>query len=144
MAVSQELAASIGEVDGVINVETNVAQARDEASIQVDPAKAAGIGLSTRQVGTQVSQYFIGETVTRITIDDTVTDVVLSGDHRAAGGIAAVESLIIAGPLGSAPLGELAEVVVREGPVTISRTDGLRSATITATSLLRTRSRSAG
>ena len=131
VAVSQELAASIGEVDGVINVETNVAQARDEASIQVDPAKAAGIGLSTRQVGIQVSQYLIGETVTRITIDDTVTDVVLSGDRRAAGGIAAVESLIIAGPLGAAPLGELAEVVVREGPVTISRTDGLRSATIT-------------
>ena len=131
VAVSQELSASIGEVDGVINVETNVAQARDEASIQVDPAKAAGIGLSTRQVGIQVSQYLIGETVTRITIDDTVTDVVLSGDRRVAGGIAAVESLIIAGPLGSAPLGELAEVVVREGPVTISRTDGLRSATIT-------------
>ena len=87
--------------------------------------------MSTRQVGLQLSQYLIGETVTRITIDDTVTDVVLSGDRRAAGGIAAVESLIIAGPLGSAPLGELAEVVVREGPVTISRTDGLRSATIT-------------
>ena len=131
VAVSQELSASIGEVNGVINVETNVAQARDEASIQVDPAKAASIGLSTRQVGLQLSQYLIGETVTRITIDDTVTDVVLSGDRRAASGIAAVESLIIAGPLGAAPLGELAEVVVREGPVTISRTDGLRSATIT-------------
>ena len=131
VAVSQELAASIGEVEGVINVETNVAQARDEASIQVDPAKAAGIGLSTRQVGLQVSRYLIGETVTRITIDDAVTDVVLSGDRRAAIGIGAVENLIIAGPLGSAPLGELAEVVVKEGPVTISRTDGLRSATIT-------------
>ncbi|MDE2718954.1 MAG: efflux RND transporter permease subunit, partial [Chloroflexota bacterium] len=131
VAVSQELAASIGEVEGVINVETNVAQARDEASIQVDPAKAASIGLSTRQVGLQVSQYLIGETVTRITIDDAVTDVVLSGDRRAAIGIGAVESLIIAGPLGSAPLGDLAEVVVKEGPVTISRTDGLRSATIT-------------
>ena len=132
VAVSEELTASFEEVDGVINIESNVAQARDEASIQVDPAKAASIGLSTRQVGLQVSQYLIGETVTRITIDDTVTDVVLSGDRRSlAGGIPAVESLIIAGPLGSTPLGELAEVVVREGPVTISRTDGLRSATIT-------------
>ena len=129
--VSQELTASIGELDGVINVESNVAQARDEASIQVDPAKAASIGLSTRQVGLQLSQYLIGETVTRITIDDTVTDVVLSGNRMAANGIGAVESLIIAGPLGSASVGELAEVVVREGPVTISRTDGLRSATIT-------------
>ncbi len=132
VAVSQELTDSIGEVDGVINIESNVAQARDEASIQVDPGKAASIGLSTRQVGLQVSQYLIGETVTRITIDDTVTDVVLSGDRRAmAGGIAAVELLNIAGPLGSAPLGDLAEVVVKEGPVTISRTDGIRSATIT-------------
>ena len=131
VAVSQQLTASFSELDGVINIENNVAQARDEASIQVDPEKAASIGLSTRQVGLQLSQYLIGETVTRMTINDTVTDVVLSGDRRAAGGIAAVESLIIAGPLGSAPLGELAEVVVKEGPVTISRTDGLRSATIT-------------
>ena len=131
VAVSEELTASFGEVEGVINIESNVAQARDEASIEVDPAKAASIGLSTRQVGLQLSQYLIGETVTRITIDETVTDVVLSGDRRAAGGIAAVESLIIAGPLGSASVGELAEVVVKEGPVTISRTDGLRSATIT-------------
>ena len=132
VAVSQELTASFSELDGVINIENNVAQARDEASIQVDPAKAASIGLSTRQVGLQLSRYLIGETVTRITIDDTVTDVVLSGDPRAmAGGISAIERLIITGPLGSAPLGELAEVVVKEGPVTISRTDGIRSATIT-------------
>ena len=129
--VAQELTDSINTLEEVINLESDVAQARDEASIQVDPGKAARIGLSTRQVGVQVSQYLIGETVTRITIDDTVTDVVLSGDRMAANGIGAVESLIIAGPLGSAPLGELAEVVVREGPVTISRTDGLRSATIT-------------
>ena len=131
VAVSQELTASISELDEVINIESNVAQARDEASIQVDPAKAASIGLSTRQVGLQLSQYLIGETVTRITIDDTVTDVVLSGNRRAANGIGAVESLIIAGPLGSATVGDLAEVVVKEGPVSISRTDGLRSATIT-------------
>ncbi len=131
VAVSEQLTTSFSELDGVINIENNVAQARDEASIQVDPEKAASIGLNTRQVGLQLSQYLIGETVTRMTINDTVTDVVLSGDRRAAGGIAAVESLIIAGPLGSAPLGELAEVVVKEGPVTISRTDGLRSATIT-------------
>ena len=131
VAVSQELTASISELDEVINIESNVAQARDEASIQVDPAKAASIGLSTRQVGLQLSQYLIGETVTRITIDDTVTDVVLSGSRRVANGIGAVESLIIAGPRGSATVGELAEVVVKEGPVSISRTDGLRSATIT-------------
>ncbi len=129
--VARELTASLGELEEVINLESDVAQARDEASIQVDPGKAARIGLSTRQVGLQLSQYLVGETVTRITIGGTVTDVVLSGNRSSANGIAALENLTIAGPLGSAPLGELAEVVVSEGPVTISRTDGMRSATIT-------------
>ena len=129
--VTRGLMASIGSLEEVINLESNVAQARDEASIQVDPAKAAGIGLSTRQVGLQVSQFIVGETVTRITIDGVATEVVLSGGRSAASGLAALERLTITGPLGSAPLGELAEVVVSEGPVTISRTDGLRSATIT-------------
>ena len=130
-AATQKLMASIGSLEEVINLESNIAQARDEASIQVDPAKAARIGLSTREIGLQLSQYLVGETVTRITIDGTVTDVVLSGNRGSANGIGALESLTITGPIGSAPLGELAEVVVSEGPVTISRTDGLRSATIT-------------
>ena len=131
VSVSQELTASLSSLEEIINIESNVTQARDEASIQVDPAKAASIGLNTRQVGMQLSQYIIGETVTRINIDDTVTDVILSGNRMAINGMQAVKSLIIVGPLGSAPLGELAEVVVKEGPVTISRTDGMRSATIT-------------
>ena len=130
-AATQKLMASIGSLEEVINLESNIAQARDEASIQVDPAKAARIGLSTREVGLQLSQYLVGETVTRITIGGAVTDVVLSGNRGSANGIGALESLTITGPIGSAPLGELAEVVVSEGPVTISRTDGLRSATIT-------------
>ena len=129
--VARELTASLSGLEEVINLESDVTQARDEASIQVDPGKAARIGLSTRQVGLQLSQYLVGETVTRITIGGTVTDVVLSGNRSSANGIGALESLTIAGPLGSAPLGELAEVVVNEGPVTISRTDGMRSATIT-------------
>ena len=127
---TQKLTASIGSLEEVINLESNIAQARDEASIQVDPAEAARIGLSTREVGLQLSQYLVGETVTRITIDGAVTDVVLSGNRGSANGIGALEGLTITGPIGSAPLGELAEIVVSEGPVTISRTDGLRSATI--------------
>ena len=58
-------------------------------------------------------------------------DVVLSGDPRSAGGIDQIQSLTIVGPAGAAPLGELADVVMKEGPVTISRTDGVRSASIT-------------
>ena len=129
--VSEELVASLSTIEDIVNLESNVAQARPEISIQVDPEKAALIGLSTRQVGFQLSQYLIGQTVTTMNIDGESVDVVLAGDPRSVGGVDQISSLNIVGPAGASPLGELAEVVMKEGPVTISRTDGVRSASIT-------------
>ena len=128
--VSSQLIDSLSTIEGVVNLESDVAQARDEVSIQVDPSRAGAIGLTTRQVGTQMSQYLTGRTVSSIVVDGESADVVLAGGRQAAGGIDAVRKLVIAGPAGSASLDELAEIVVREGPVTITRTDGVRSATI--------------
>ena len=129
-AVARELSADISTIDGVVNVEDNVTQARDEVSIEVDPRQASRIGLTTRQVGFQVSQYLIGRKVTSVTIEGQTVDVVLTADPLAVSGIDKVKGLVISGPGGTAPLGDLADVVLREGPVTISRTDGERSATI--------------
>ena len=131
-AVSRELAASLDTIEDIVNVENTVTQARPEIAIEVDPEKAAFLGLTTRQVAFQLSQYLIGQTVTTITIDGRTYDVVVAGDPRAAGGLAGVGSLVITGQVGSAPLGEIAELAVREGPVEISRIDGVRSASITA------------
>ena len=130
-AVSRELTASLADIEGIVNLENTVAQARPEVAIEVDPDKAAGIGLTTRQVGFQLSQYLIGQTVTTMTINGESLNVVLSSDPRTAGGLSAIGSLIVAGPAGFAPLDEVAELVMREGPVSISRTDGVRSASIT-------------
>ena len=130
-AVSRELTASLGSIEDIVNLENTVAQARPEVAIQVDPQKAALLGLTTRQVAFQLSLYLIGQTVTTMTIDGETLDVVVAGDPRATGGLSGVESLIIAGQVGSAPLGDIAELAVREGPVEISRTDGVRSAGIT-------------
>ena len=131
VAVSQELSASLSTVEGVVNLESNVAQARDEVSINVDPAAAARIGLNTRQVGLQVSQFLVGRVVTTVNIDGDNTEVALSGGREAVSSIERVQDLVIAGPSGTAPLRELAEVAIRQGAVTISRTDRQRSASIT-------------
>ena len=130
-AVSRRLLRSLSTVEGIVNLESNAAQERDEVSVRVDPGKAAEIGLNTREVGLQLSRYLRGETVTSITLDGEATDVVLSGSPDAAASLEQVRGLVISGPGGSAPLGELAETITRSGPVTISRTDGVRSATIT-------------
>ena len=129
-AVSAELTASIATIDGVINLESDVTEARTEVVVEVDTEKAALVGLTTQQVGLQLSQYLIGQRVTTINIDGDTVDVVLSGDPRAAGGIEQLKSFIIVGPAGAVPLGDVAEPVLRDGPVSISRTDGVRSSSI--------------
>ena len=129
-AVSAELTASIATIDGVINLESDVTEARTEVVVEVDPEKAALVGLTTQQVGLQLSQYLIGQRVTTINIDGDTVDVVLSGNPRAAGGIEHLKSFLIVGPAGAVPLGDLAEPVLREGPVSITRTDGVRSSSI--------------
>ena len=130
--VGRELTASIATIEGIVNLESNVTQARPEVAVEVDPEKAARIGLTTQQVGLQLSQYTIGQRVTSINVDGKAVDVVLTGDPRATGGVEQLKSLIIVGPGGAVPLGDLADPVLREGPVSISRTDGQRSTTITA------------
>ena len=130
-AVSQELIASLAALGGVVNLESDVTQARDEVSIRVDPAAAAQIGLTTRQVGLQLSQFLVGRAVTTVDIEGEATEVVLSGSPEAVSSLDNVKALIIAGPGGAAPLSQLAEVSVQQGPVTISRTDRRRSASIT-------------
>ena len=131
-SVSSELTASLGSIEDIVNLENTVTQARPEVAIEVDPGKAALLGLTTRQVGFQLSQYLIGQTVTTVTIDGRSYDVVVAGDPRATGDLDSLRALIVAGQADSAPLGEIAELTERDGPVEISRTDGVRSASITA------------
>ena len=129
--VSEELVSSLGSVEGVVNLESDVAQAREEVAVEVDPAAAAAIGLTTRQVGFQLRQFLVGRTVTTINIDGQAADVVLSGGREAVSSLEKIRNLVIAGPGGAAPLRQLAELTPKEGPVTISRTDRQRSASIT-------------
>lgn len=129
--VSNELVSSLSSMDGVVNLTSDVTQARQEVAVEVDPSAASEIGLTSRQVGFQLSQFLVGRAVTSITVDGKAAEVVLSGSREAANSIDKVGDLIIAGPGGTAPLRELARIATREGPVTISRTDRQRSASIT-------------
>ena len=129
--VSNELVSSLSSMDGVVNLTSDVTQARQEVAVEVDPSAAAEIGLTSRQVGFQLSQFLVGRVVTSITIDGKAAEVVLSGSREAASSLDRVGDLIIAGPSGTASLRELAQLTTREGPVTISRTDRQRSASIT-------------
>ena len=126
--VTRQLVEELSTIEGVVNVSSDVTEARDQVEVDIDPAAAAALGLTAREVAFQVSQTLVGRAVTEVQIGGRPTSVVLRGGS--VDGIEALRDLQIEGPAGSAPLGELAEVGVKEGPVTISRSDGRRSASI--------------
>ena len=118
-------------LDGVANVVSDVSEARDEVVVRVDPARAAALGLSAQQVAFQVNQFLIPQRAAQVEVEGRSFDVMLAGGARDVDSVEKVGALTIAGPLGIAPLNEIADVQVLPGPVTITRTDGQRSANIT-------------
>ena len=126
--VTRDLVEELSTIEGIVNISSDVTEARDQVEIDVDPAAAATVGLTAREVAFQVNQTLVGRAVTEVEIGGRPTSVVLRGGS--VDGIEALRALEIQGPAGSAPLGELAEVGVKEAPVTISRSDGRRSARI--------------
>ena len=129
-SVTRQLVVEIETIENVVNVTSDVTEARDEIIVNVDPAAAAKTGLSAQQVAFQVNQFLVGQTVTQVEVEGREIDVVLAGRSADIDSVEKIESLMVAGPLGAVPLGEVASVQVQPGPVTISRTDGVRSASI--------------
>ena len=129
--VALELLGELETLDGIANVTSDVSEARDEINVDVDPARAAVIGLSAQQVAFQVNQFFVGRNVATVQTDEGPLDVTLRMDSADVLGPESLEGLVIAGPLGSTTLGQIADIQSQDGPVTITRTDGFRSASIT-------------
>ena len=130
-SVARRLVDELSSIDGIVNVKSDSGEARDEIIIDVDPEQAAILGLSAQLVALQVGQFLVGRPVTHANIDGAQTEVVLTGRSEDIDDIDGVKELIVVGSMGATPLGDIAEVSFQEGPVSISQTDGLRSANIT-------------
>ena len=129
-SVTRQLSQDIGDIDGIVNLYTNISEARDEIVINVDPSSASRLGLTARGVALQVNQFMVGQIATQMNLDGAQVNVVLQGQSNRVNTIDAIRTLTISGPVGAAELGDVASVSFQKGPVSISRTDGRRSASI--------------
>ena len=129
--VANQLQAELGDLEGVINLISDISDARDEVVINVNPQNASEFGLTTQEVALQVARYTVGETVSEVELEGETMDVVVRGDPDDVADINKLKSLNIEGPLGLEKLGTLSEIALEKGPVSISRFDGERSASIT-------------
>ena len=130
-SVAKQLEDDFKRIDGIINVASDVSEAKDEVVINVDPTLAAGFGLSTAAVGRQINQSIVGQKVSEIEIDGLTMDIVVKGRPESMEGIEKLNSLTIEGPAGQVRLGDISTIGIEQGPVSVSHFDSQRSASIT-------------
>jgi HAE1 family hydrophobic/amphiphilic exporter-1 len=130
-AVSRDLEQRLGELEGIINLASNISEAKSEVVIRIDPSRAAEFGLTTVTAGQQVSQFIVGRPVSEIDLEGVTMDIVLRGRPSDVDDINKLKNLTIEGPLGNTKLGLISSIAIEDGPISISRFDSERSASIT-------------
>ncbi len=133
--VAKQLEAAISRIPEVANVSSDVTGARNEVVIRVDPELAAEFGLTTASVGRQVSRFNVGEVVSEVNLEEITMQVIVRGPPSAVDDIDKLNSLTIQGvsPLEQVKLGLISSIAIEKGPVSLSRFDLERSASITGT-----------
>ncbi|WP_432091176.1 efflux RND transporter permease subunit [Streptomyces sp. NRRL F-5630] len=123
---AQQVTDAVKKIDDVKSVENDLATSVPRISVTAKPA-AADAGLSQAALGALVAEQVNGTRTTTATLDDTERDVVIRSAHPATT-LAELKAL----PVGGAELGDLATVRLVDGPVSMTRIDGARAATVTA------------
>ena len=131
--VTRRLEQRLAQIEGLADITSNVSEGADEVVISVDRTRAGEYSLSTTGVGRQLNQFISGREVSEINIDGKTVDIVLRGDRADTKDINNLKNLWIDSPVGPVKLGIIADIRIKEAPVSVIRLDSERSATITGT-----------
>lgn len=123
---SEQVRKAVSGLKDVSDVQSDLSQSIPRISVTAN-SKAADAGFTQAALGAAVAGAVKGTPSGKATMDDTERDVVIKSAHPAAT-MAELKNL----PLGPVKLGTIADVKLVPGPVSMTRIDGQRAATITA------------
>ncbi|MFD5511411.1 efflux RND transporter permease subunit [Streptomyces sp. NPDC127051] len=123
---AEQVRAEVATLDDVTDVQSDLSQSVPRISVTATP-KAAEAGLNQAALGAVVAQAVRGNPAGKAVLDNTERDIVIKSAHPATT-LAELQAL----PVGPVKLGDIAEVKEVPGPVSMTRIDGARAATITA------------
>ncbi|MFD5798078.1 efflux RND transporter permease subunit [Streptomyces diastatochromogenes] len=123
---AEQVRSTVAGLDHVTDVTSDLAQSVPRISVRAN-SKAAAAGFDDQKLGAAVAQAVRGTTAAKAILDDTERDVVVKSAEPATT-LAQLKSL----RLGPVKLGDIATVKLVDGPVSMTRIDGQRAATITA------------
>ncbi|MFG3097289.1 efflux RND transporter permease subunit [Streptomyces sp. NPDC048202] len=123
---ADKVRSTVAGLDDVTDVTSDLAQSVPRISVRAND-KAAAAGFDEQKLGGAVAQAVRGVPAGKAVLDDTERDVVVRSAHPAAT-LAQLKDL----RLGAVKLGDIATVKLVDGPVSMTRIDGRRAATVTA------------
>lgn len=123
---SEQVREAVAGLDDVTDVTSDLAQSVPRVSVKAND-KAAAAGFNDQTLGLAVAQAVRGNTAAQATLDDTERDIVIRSAEPATT-LKQLQGL----RLGPVKLGDIADVKLVDGPVSMTRIDGQRAATITA------------
>ncbi|OON77738.1 efflux RND transporter permease subunit [Streptomyces tsukubensis] len=124
---ADQVRGAVAKLDDVKDVQSDLSQSVPRISVKAN-AKAAAAGFDDTTLGAAVAQAVHGTSSgSKAILDDTERDVVVKS-AKPAKTLAQLRDL----RLGRAKLGDIAEVKLVDGPISMTRIDGARAATITA------------
>ncbi|MDQ0990451.1 efflux RND transporter permease subunit [Streptomyces sp. V3I7] len=123
---SEQVRSVVAGLDGVTDVSSDLARSVPRISVKAN-AKAAAPGFTDQTLGAAVAQGVRGTPAGKAILDDTERDIVVKSATPAK-----TLAQLRAMRLGAVKLGDIATVKLVDGPVSMTRIDGRRAATITA------------
>ncbi|KAA6436372.1 efflux RND transporter permease subunit [Agrococcus sediminis] len=129
-AATASVVDAVGDVDGVAQVTDSLEGAQPLVQVAVDRELAASLGLSEAAVSGLVAQAMQPTPAGEIQLDGSLVRIWLDAIAPAAT-LEELRELELPTPNGPLPLADVAEVTQIEGPVSISTSDGSRTATVT-------------
>ncbi|MEV7685165.1 efflux RND transporter permease subunit [Streptomyces bungoensis] len=123
---AERVRSTVAGLDDVTDVTSDLAQSVPRISVKAG-ARAAAAGFDDQRLGAAVAQAVRGTTAAKAVLDDTERDVVVRS-AKPATTLAQLKAL----RLGPVKLQDIATVRLVDGPVSLTRIDGQRAATVTA------------
>lgn len=131
--VSDKIVAEMTERTDVINIHSSIENNAPVVTIKVDPVMAKTYGMTASSIGKTIDQMLSGVTATTLKVDGEDIDVTVEypeGEYRT---VDQVKDIILTASGGKmVALTDVAEVVFKDSPSSISKTDKAYEITISA------------
>lgn len=130
----RQVSDEVVKADGVLSATHSLADAATKAEIVIDPIKAAGAGLTPQMASGTIYSMMSGSDAMDVMIDDREYTVTVEYPEDEYPTVNEVYGITLTNTQGTAvPLSDIAQIVFTDSPTTITRQDGMYTATVTAT-----------